>query len=83
MSDGLRGYGVAAFEDIGAKRGRTRKASETPLEYLTSLEQSGVAGAGRVGELVTAAAFGDRDISPDEAAGVRELVAAHGGRGRG
>ena len=74
---------LAAFEDIGTKRGRTRKASETPLEYLTSLEQAGVAGAGRVGELVTAAAFGDRDISPDEAAGVRELVAAHGGRERG
>ena len=70
---------LATFEDIGRKRGRVRRASETPLEYLTSLEETGLAGAERVGELITAAAFGNRDVNADEAARVKDLVATHRG----
>jgi transglutaminase-like putative cysteine protease len=57
---------LAAFEEIGARRGRRRDPSETPIEYLDSLEGLGLHGAGHAGEVITRGAFGNEAIGSDE-----------------
>jgi transglutaminase-like putative cysteine protease len=68
---------LAAFEDIGARRGLVRPPSDTPLEYLESLEDAGMAGARRAGELITVAAYGGGEIEEADIRKVSELLAAH------
>ena len=58
---------LAAFERIGESRGIVRSPSDTPIEYLESLEWSGMEGARRAAETITAAAYGSAEVDPANA----------------
>ena len=73
---------LAAFERIGESNGIVRSPSDTPIEYLESLEWSGMEGARGAGETITAAAYGSAEVDPASVERVDRLVAAHRSRGR-
>lgn len=73
---------LAAFELIGESKGIVRSPSDTPIEYLESLEWSGIEGARGAGQTITAAAYGSAEMDPASVDRVDRLVAAHRSRGR-
>ncbi|MDH5373841.1 MAG: transglutaminase family protein, partial [Acidimicrobiia bacterium] len=68
---------LAAFEEIGRRRGIVRAPSKTPLEYLESLELAGMTGARQAGELITSAAYSAGQPGTGEVEQVHSLIDAH------
>ncbi len=68
---------MAAFEELGSRRGAIRAPSDTALEYLESLEAAGIRGAAEAGVLVTDVAYGSRSIDRAGEDHVRRVLETH------